>query len=139
MANTGYKRAGWSAMQKGAADWTSDALANGAEETGDALSLDQKAACEIGIDLYEDNTGAISGNVTIYVLGTADGTNYEESAHVPSISFEVTPVQNDHVYFRFGDIDPKSFSSIKISVDNNSGQELAVTVKYNLGDVPAAS
>jgi len=139
MAGSGYDWGAWAAMQIGAVDWTSDAVAAaGTIDTGDATSLDGKAACEIGIDLYEDNTGAITGDVTIWVLGTADGTNYEEPGHDIALGFTVTPVTNDHVYFRFS-VDPGAFGTFKIAIENNSGQELAATVKYRTATLPLAS
>ena len=76
MAESGYNWDSWQAMQKGSSDWSADALADNATETGDPTSLDGFAACEVGIGLAEDNTGAIDGVVTVYVLGDVDGTNY---------------------------------------------------------------
>ena len=142
MADTGFSWSVYAAMQKGDADWTADALQDAGYETGDATSLDGKAACEVSIGLVEDNTGAIAGDITVYVLGDIDGTNYEEvnSETGASVawSFSVTPIQNDTVFKRFS-IDPGQFGSFKLALWNDSEQEVAVTVKYRTATIPAAS
>ena len=140
MADTGYNWGAWAAVQDAdPSDWTAEALADTATETsGTAISLDGKAACIIGIALTEDNTGAIDGVVTVYVLGDTDGTNYEETTIGSPWSFAITPVQNDTVYKQFA-IDPKYYDNFKIAVENQGGQELAVTVKYKTATIPVAS
>jgi len=137
MADTGYNWGSWAFMQIGAGDWDDDAVADAATDTGDATSLDGKAACEVGIAAVEDNTGAIDGIVTVYVLGDVDGTNYEATS-TASFSFSFTPVQNSTVYKRFS-IDPSKFGSFKVAVFNDSGQELALDVKYRTATIPVAS
>jgi hypothetical protein len=124
-------------MQKGAGDWSADALADNGTETGDATDLDGMAACEVGVAFAEDNTGAIDGVATIYVLGTADGTNYEAVAQA-SLALSVTPVQNSTVYKRFM-VDPSHLGTFKVAIYNTAGQELAVTVKYRTATWPVAS
>lgn len=137
MADTGYNWGSWAAMQKSAGDWTSDALADAGTETGDATSLGGIAAMEISIAAAEDNTGAIDGVVNVYVLGDCDGTNYEETT-TASYSFSFEPVQNDTVYVRFRLLG-SDFSSIKLALNNDAGQELAMTVKYRTATIPVAS
>jgi len=137
MAETGYNWGAWAFVQESASDWDADALADNGTDTSDALSLDGKAACIIGIGLYEDNTGAIDGVVTVYVLGETD-VAYEETTIGSPWAFTITPVQNDTVYKQFA-IDPKYYDSFKIAVKNESGQELAVTVKYKTATIPLAS
>ena len=140
MADTGYNWGSWTAMpitDGGDGVWTGDALADNGTATGDAVSLDVIAACEVGVAAYEDDTGAIDGVVTVYVLGTADGTNYETTT-TASFSFTFTPVRNTTVYKRFS-IDPKHFGSFKVAIKNEGGQELAMTVKYRTATVPVAS
>ena len=139
MADTGYKwPLAFSAMQKGAADWTDDALADNATETGDPLSQNAKAATEITIKAVEDNTGAIDGVCTVFVLGDIDGTNYEDPAKGNPFSFSFTPIQNDTVRIRFR-ILGCDYSRFKIAVKNESGQELAITIKYQQSTIPVAS
>jgi hypothetical protein len=137
MADTGYNWGSWAAMQKGAGDWTSDDITDTSTETGDATSLDGIASMEISIAAVEDNTGAIDGVVNVYVLGDCDGTNYEET-NTASYSFSFTPVQNDTVYVRFRLLG-SDFSSVKVALNNDAGQTLAMTVKYRTATIPVAS
>ena len=139
MADTGYNWGAWAFVQDNVpSDWNADALADNATEiSGTAISLDGKAACIIGIGLHEDNTGAIDGVVTVYVLGDTD-VAYEETTIGSPWAFTITPVQNDTVYKQFA-IDPKYYDNFKIAVLNEAGQELAVTVKYKTATIPVAS
>ena len=140
MAATGYDWAAWAFAKDGASgDWDADALADNAVLTSNtSISLDTKAACEVGIALYENNTGAINGVVTVFVLGSGGGIADEETTIGTPFSFTITPVQNDTVYKRFS-VDPSCYGDFKIAVFNESGQELAVSVKYRTATVPVAS
>ena len=140
MADTGYNWGAWAfAKDDGGTDWDADALAdNGTEISNTSISLDIIAACEVGIALAEDNTGAINGVVTVYVLGSGGGIADEEPTIGSPWSFTITPVQNDTVYKRFN-VDPGSYGDFKIAVKNEGGQELAVSVKYRTATIPAAS
>jgi len=138
MPDTGLNWGAWAAMQKGAGDWSADAIADNGTETGDETSLDGVAACEVGIAAVEDNTGAIDGVVTVYILGTADGTNFEETTQGGPWAFAFTPVQNDTVYKRFS-VDPGHFGSFKLAIKNEGGQEIAFTLKYRTATIPLAS
>jgi len=139
MAATGYDYGAWAAVQDAdPSDWTDEALADNATEvSGTAISLDKKAACIIGVGLAEDNTGAIDGLVTIYILGET-GVQYEETTVGNPYQFSITPVQNDVVYTQFS-IDPRDYDNFKLAIKNESGQELAVTAKYKTADIPVAS
>lgn len=140
MADTGYNWGAYAfAKDDGGTDWDADALAdNGTETSNTAIDLDVMAACEVGIIATEDNTGAIDGVVTVYVLGTPDGTNYEETTIGSPYSFTFTPVQNDTVYLSFP-VDPKNYGSFKIAIKNEGGQEIAFSVKYRTATIPVAS
>ena len=140
MAETGYNWSAWAfAKDDGGTDWDADALAdNGTETSNTSISLDTIAACEVGIALAEDNTGAIDGVVTVYVLGSGGGIADEETTIGSAYSFTITPVQNDTVYKRFS-VDPGSYGDFKIAVKNEGGQELAVSVKYRTATIPVAS
>lgn len=114
-------------------DWTSVAIADEGDLTSDALSLDGKAACEISVTVVEDNTGACDGNVYVYVCRDVDGTNYEDFTadddnDAPMLLMILDPVQNK-TKRKTATIDAGEVSSFKIAVDNDSGQELAVSVK----------
>jgi len=138
MAETGFNWGAYAAMQIGSSDWTADAVADNATDTGDATSLDGKAASGVSLTLVEDNTGAIDGVMTVFVLGDIDGTNFEETTNSGAWSFTITPVQNDTVYKRFS-IDPSAYGSFKLALFNESGQEIAATVKYRTATIPKAS
>lgn len=141
MSDTGYNwDAAWTAWKgSGGGDWTADALADNATETGNtAVSLDGKAAMETSIAAAEDNTGAIDGVCTVFVLGDIDGTNFEETDKGNPFRFAFTPVQNDTVYIRLRLLG-SDFSKIKLALFNESGQEIAITAKYRFATIPVAS
>jgi hypothetical protein len=138
MADTGYNWGSWSFMQIGSGNWDDDDVADGVTDTGDATSLDGKAGCIVSIQAVEDNTGAISGDVTVHILGDTDGTNYEEPGVGGAFSFNFTPVQNDTVHVTFN-VDPRKYDSFKIALENNSGQTLTMDVRYKTATIPVAS
>ena len=145
MADSGFNwDAAWSFVQLSAGNWDDDAVADNAIQVGDAVDMDVLAAMDLSIELIEDNTGAINGVVTVYVLGDIDGTNYEApgSAGVKTIdtprSWEVTPVQNNTVNVRFS-ILGSEYSKFKIAILNESGQELATSVRKKAATIPPAS
>ncbi len=138
MADTGYSWGAFVATQKGAGDWTADALADNATETSDAIDATGKAGIIFGIGAAEDDTGVINGDVTVYILGDADGTNFEEIANSVPYSFAFTPVQNDTVYIHFS-LSMANFDVFKIAIFNEAGQELAMTVKHKFATIPVAS
>ena len=144
MANTGHTWSAWAFVKDGAGgDWDADALADNAILTSNtAISLSGKSSCIVAVFLTEDNTGAINGNVTVAILGDCDAA-YEDplvtGTQVGSPwAFEILPVQNDTVYKPFS-VDPTSYDNFKVCVMNESGQELAVSVKYKTADIPVAS
>lgn len=116
---------GWADLtHSGGTDIDGHALANGAQLTADSFSLDGKAGCEINVDAVEDNTGAITGYLYIYILRETEA-GYETIDDEPwVIPLEV--VQNGKRQVVFS-IDPGQVGSHKILFDNDSGQELAIT------------
>jgi len=139
MADTGYNwDAAWAAVQKSAADWTADDLTDTSTEVSDAISLDGYAVMEFSITVVEDNTGAIDGNVIVTLLGDCDGANYEEVDQGNPYEFEFLPKQNDTVRVRFRVLGC-DYSSLKISIENDAGQTLSVTVKQRGAKIPLAS
>jgi hypothetical protein len=146
MANTGIKWGSYAFAQISAADWDGVAINDDAGQLSDALDIDLKVPCQIGITIVEDNTGAVVANsVTIAILTTPDGTNWEDppglaGAQVGSpYKFVVTPVQNDTVYITFAILAGQFGPDPKIYILNESGQQLVVDVKYRTADVPVAS
>ena len=113
-------------------------MADAATETSDVISLDGKAAAILSITAVEDNTGAIDGEVTVWILGDADGTNYEEPDQGNPYRVTFTPVQNDTIRIAIP-IDPRVYDDFKVAVENQGGQELAITAKLKTADIPLAS
>jgi len=145
MAETGHDWGSWAFVQESASDWNADALADDATDISDAIELDTKSACIIGMAFYENDTGAVVANsVTVAILGTFDDTIYEDAPGLAGaqvgnpMRFKITPVQNDTVYIQFS-IDPRDYHLFKICVVNESGQELAVSCKIKTADVPVDS
>lgn len=138
MANTGYSWSSYSAVQKAASDWSADALADAATETGDSISIDVKAAAVVSITAVEDNTGAIDGDCTVYILGDIDGTNFEEPSIGNPFSVTFTPVQNDTVRILVP-VDPRIYKNFKVAIENQAGQEVAISVKLATANIPVAS
>ncbi len=130
-----------------ATDVDDTAVADGAAITCDAVELDVKASCEIGVSVVEDNTGACDGNVYISILrtdnaedaeafqvGPTTGPVYTDPVWGPTID----PVQNTTRRATFT-IMGIQVSRFKLHILNDSGQELAVTASYKLSSIPAAS
>ena len=95
--------------------------------TSDEVSLDNLAACEIGVSCVEDNTGACDGNVYVYVLGYG-ATGWQAIADdlVP-----IVVIQQDQNTTRSKSfsINPQDYGSFKLLIDNDCGQQVAVSVK----------
>jgi hypothetical protein len=144
MAETGHNWGSYAFVQESSSDWDGDLLADNATDTSDVITVDTKSAIMVGMIFVEDNTGAINGVVTVAVLGTWDDTTYEDAPTTGGgqvgnpLKFTVTPVQNDTVVLVFS-LDPRDYNLFKIAVLNESGQELAVSVKYKTATIPVAS
>ncbi len=137
MANTGYTWSSYSAVQKSAGDWTTDAIADAATETGDPTSIDGKAAAVVSFTITA-TAGAIDGDVTVYILGDVDGTNYEDTSYSLPYSIAYRPVNGQTHRFTVP-IDPRVYKNFKVAVFNDSGQIQTVTVKIATASIPAAS
>ncbi len=137
MANTGFVWGAYAATQKGASDWTDDALADAATETSDAIDASGNASVIFSLEIAEDNTGAIDGDVTIYILRHT-GSIYQDESIDPVFSITVTPVQNLTVSSVFS-LNMQDYDNFKIAVENQSGQELSVSVKQKFSSIPVAS
>jgi hypothetical protein len=137
VADTYINWGNWAFVQLSAADWDAVAMANAGNATSDAIDMGDCVAAEISIELAEDNTGAISGDVTVGLLRDVNGTDYEASSD-PIFSFTITPVQNSTVRKTFA-VSALEYSQFKLYVSNASGQELAVSVRIKKATIPAAS
>jgi len=144
MAGTGYDWSAWTYVQLSAGDWDGDTSADNAIQTSDAIALDGKAACVIGIVLDEPDGDAVAANsVTIAVLGDANDA-YENPLVVAGAGlgspwqFVMTPIISDNVYKQFS-IDPKYYDNCKICIMNESGANLDITVSIKTATIPLAS
>ena len=144
MAGTGYDWSAWGYVQLSAGDWDGDASADNAIQTSDAIALDGKAACVIGIVLDEpDGSAVVANSVTIAVLGDANDA-YENPLVVAGAGlgspwqFVMTPIISDNVYKQFS-IDPKYYDNCKICIMNESGANLDITVSIKTATIPLAS
>jgi len=139
-ADTGYNWGDWAFVaDSNAANWDDKGIADNETETsGTAIDLDGKAACMLSIQAVEDNTGAIDGVCTIYILRDTDGTNYEETTTGNPYQFQFTPVQNDTVYLAFA-ISASKFDKFKFAIKNEGGQILVLDIRYKTATIPAAS
>jgi hypothetical protein len=142
MADTGYN---WGTAAHITYSTGSDidgiAVADEGTLTSDAVSLDGKAACEVSVVTYEDNTGACDGNVNVYVLGTdndPDSEGWQDSADPGVMAYAIDQAQNATERLVFS-IDPQQVSRFKIYVYNQAGQGIALTVNYNTATIPVAS
>ena len=147
MAATGHDFTdAWAyAIKTGAAgDWDGWASADDDIQLSDAIDLDKKSACVVGVTIDEPDNDAVAANsVTVAVLQDA-GDAYENTPALAGAGigrpqqFVVTPVQDSNVYVEF-EIDPKSGPAPKICVMNESGANLVTTVQYKTATVPVAS
>lgn len=96
--------------------------------TSDELSLDGYDGVEIGVSSYEDDTGACDGDVYVYVLGYG-ATGWETINDSPRIGKVLDQAQNTTRYGRFS-VSAGRYSSIKLLVDNDCGQQVAISIKY---------
>ncbi len=140
MADTGYNwDNAWTVVpEEDTTAWTDITQADTSGAQSDPISNDLKAATEISIKMVEDNTGAIDGPITIYILGDTDGTIYEDITNSAPFSFEFTPTQNATVVIRFR-ILGSDYSDFRIHLQNESGQELVTTMKFRQATIPVAS
>ena len=114
-------------------DWTSVAMTNGADLTSDAMSLDTKVCCQVSVQAVEDNTGACTGNLYVYLCRDLDGTNYED--YTSSTDNDNPPLlgiivgEQNKTRSKVFNISSCDASSFKIAIFNDSDQEQAITVK----------
>lgn len=118
------------------------ALADEADVLTDAISLDGKATCQISVIAVEDNTGACDGNLYIYCCRETNGTGFEDFTadddnDSPALIGVIDPVQAK-TRRRVCTIDASEASDFKIALDNDSGQELTVTVRVRYATIATA-
>ena len=131
MAETGF---GWTGFSEHDA---MGAVADNATDTSPELDLDTIAACQIGLTLA-GGAGTVDGIVTVYVLGTVDGTDWEGMTNGSAWAFSITPVVSTSVYKVFH-VDPGIYPKCKIGINNTSGISVTVTIDKNTATIPLAS
>lgn len=145
MAATGHDWGAWGFVQLSAGDWSGAASADDAIQVSDALTIDKKSACAIGIKIDEPDNEAVAANsVTIAILGETASGVFENTPALAGAGlgrpqqFTITPVQNLDVFVRFS-VDTRDYNVLKVCVMNESGANLVITVSYQTTDVPVAS
>ncbi len=123
----------YSFVQKGSTDWDADALLDTVTEISDTVTVNDKSSAVVSITATEGNVGAIDGLVTVYILGDIDGTNFEEPTIGNTYKVAFTPVQNDAVRIMIP-IAPQLYKNFKVAVENQSGQELSMSVRIITAD-----
>ena len=135
--------AAWTVVDYGGGtDWTSVAMADEGDLVSDAMSLDGKVAALVSVTAVEDNTGACNGNLYVYLCRDADGTNYEDFTadddnDLPELLGVIVPAQNKTRRGVFA-ISAELVDGFKIAIDNDSGQELAISVKIKYATLALA-
>ena len=139
MADTGYNWGAWGfVIKSGGGNWDDLAQADANFAFSQAIALDGKAACLIGIELDEDAAGAPDANgLNIYILGDS-GDGYEEYDQGNSMSFNVLAVQSDVVYIQFS-VDPKDYDNFLIGIYNDCNVAIDTTVRVKTATIPVAS
>lgn len=124
----GYDWGDWAFAQYSSADVDAVALADGSTLTVAEISLNGKAACEVGVTAVEDNTGSVDGKVRVYVLGYG-ATGWQAAQDGPAFAGQLNSAQNAFRHLSFS-VSPAEFGSFKVLVENDCGQEVAVSLKY---------
>lgn len=136
MATGGYNWGAWADLTHNTGtNIDGIAVADEATLTSDEFLLDNKAACEINVDAVEDNTGAIDGDLYIYVLRETEA-GYETINDQPwVVALDVVQNTTRQVVFS---LDPSQLGTFKILFDNDSGQELAITCQVRTATFDSA-
>lgn len=144
MADTGNKAGSFAHAAISATPVDGTAVADSANVTTDAID-NSKTLARVGtvvsIGLVEDNTGAITGTVTVGIFGSDLDPDSEgfQTATDPFWQFVMTPIQNAEVisapFLVAGEVHP----NFKVYLANDSGQELAITINLVPITVPVAS
>lgn len=136
MPNTGYQWSAWDYFEVGAVDVDDTDLNDETTLTTDAVSLNITAAIEIGVKWTEGGDGAVDGDLYVYILGDT-GDQYETISDAP-LGFAIDVVASA-TRVRHYTVSSGQYSTIKVLVDNDSGQDGDLTLQYKLATIPVAS
>jgi len=131
MADTGYNWAGTTELDTLIAVDTAD------DTSATGISLDGKAACHVGLTSTA-GPSAVDGVGTFFILGSVDGTDYENMTSGSAYSFTITPVASSTIYKTFP-VSPSVYPIFKVGLSNECGTTLTVVVDYDTATIPAAS
>ena len=141
MADTGFN---WGSLAHVTYSTGSDvdgvAVNDEATLTTDAVDLDDVAACEVSVEAYEDNTGATNGDIHVYLLRSnldPDSEGWQDINDASEVA--VISIDQNTTRRKTFPVDPGEVGSFKLLVDNDCGQQVAVTINYRTATVPAAS
>ena len=124
----------WTVVTYGSGtNFTSVAIADEGDLLSDVLSLDGKVAAEISVEVVEDNTGACDGKVLVHVCRETGDSAYQDFTadddnDSPALACSIVAEQNKTRKKAFT-IDAAEVSKFKLAVDNDCGQEVAVSIK----------
>jgi len=137
MAVGGYNWGDWAFLDYSSeTDIDAVAVADAASLTSDEFSLDNLAACEIGVTTVEDNTGACDGDVVIHLLGKG-ATDWQAYTDDPVQVERIDQVQNTTKHANFF-VSAEGMGSFKVLVYNDCGQEVAVSIKIRTATFDSA-
>jgi hypothetical protein len=131
-------------VQNSAADWDEVQQATNTWELGDEIDLDLLAAINIAVTL-KWVSGTPAEDVEIFVLGDADGTNYESQLRGNPLSQTVTPPSDANDIVVPFSIMASDYPKCKIGIQNGlvggsgSGVLLDISVRIKKATIPAAS
>ncbi len=131
MSSSGFSWGAWQYAKVSESDVNGTALADGSQLTIDNIPLDGYASAEFIVTAVEDDTGVCDGDIYAYVCGGEDGGSYETIDDDPLQADSVAMVQDTTRRMRFS-VDPAEYGDCKILIDNDCGQEVAVTIRYRL-------
>ena len=131
MASQSFNWGSWQSID------TDLAISHGSDDTSDAISLDNVAACEVSVKaVYSNHT--ITQGTKVYVLRDTDGTNYEGESDNPW-GFEMPYVQNGTRRRSFA-VDPSQLGGFKLlqTYDGGASSTATMTTKYRVATLDSA-
>jgi hypothetical protein len=121
--SSGFQWGSWAFMQKSAADFDDESIADAGSALSDSYDLDGKAACEVRVAATEDNTGACDGDVVAYIVRGS-----QDAGDQLSLGAVITMTQNTTREGVFA-VDPGRVGDFKVLVENDCGQTVTVDVQ----------
>lgn len=130
--------AAWTAVTADTTALTDFSMADNATQASDALSLDDHAAAMVSLEWEDQNSGAIDGDVNLYIFRDINGTLYESTGSTYSPFGIVVNVVADTTSGAVIWLDAGQYKSFKVGVTNESGQDGDATLKIIYADITTA-